>query len=146
MRQGFRQPHFIAAQGQLRHRILRFDQTHDLVALERLAAQAVVIGRKTGTGDKGLNTALLSAVARHFGAVFEFVFIHPRQRVVPPLARGAVTAGMGAPAERYARTAAGADDHGKHGLGTGRRAVDGLRDRQAVGVVGQTHFPLQARA
>ena len=49
-------------------------------------------------------------------------------------------------AERYARTAAGADDHGKHGLGTGRRAVDGLRDRQAVGVVGQTHFPLQARA
>lgn len=53
---------------------------------------------------------------------------------------------MGAPAERYARTAAGADDRGKHGLGTGRRAVDGLRDRRAVGVVGQTHFPLQARA
>jgi hypothetical protein len=59
VRQRFRQPHFIAAQGQLRHRILLFDQTHDLVALERLAAQAVVIGRKTGAGDKGLNTALL---------------------------------------------------------------------------------------
>ena len=104
----------------------------------------MIIGGKPRTGDKGLYTALLATVARHFGAVFEFIFIHPRQRVVPPLARGAVAANMRAPSEGHARPAAGADNYGKYGLRASRCAIHGLRHRQAVCVIRQTHFPVQA--
>lgn len=83
MRQGFRQPHFIAAESQLSHRIVFPDPAHNFVPLEWLATQAVVIGGKTGAGDKRLNTALLAAIARHLGAVFKFIFIHPRQGLCP---------------------------------------------------------------
>src|SRR5690606_22360505 len=106
----------------------------------------MIIGGKPRAGNKGLNTALLATVARYFGAVFEFIFIHPRQRIVPPLARGAVAANMRPPTEGHARPAAGADNDRKYGLRASRCAIHGLRDRKAVSVIRQTHLPVQALA
>ncbi|MNP48505.1 hypothetical protein D3C76_1426290 [compost metagenome] len=63
---------------------------------------------------------------------------------MPPLARRAVAADVRATIERHARAAAGANNHGKDGLGPGRRAVNGLRHCQTVSVIRQPHFAVQA--
>ena len=84
------------------------------------------IAGKTGPGDKGLNAPLLAAVARHLFPVAQLVFVHPRQRIMPPLPGRAVATGVSVTVKGDPRPAAGADNHRENGLRPGGRAVDGL--------------------
>ncbi len=58
-------------------------------------------------------------------------------------ARDAVRPAERSPAHRDAAADAGAQDHGQHNVETRARAVGGLRNGQAIGVVGQPHPPAQ---
>jgi len=44
-----------------------------------------------------------------------------------------------------AAASAGADDHAEHDVGALRRAIDGFRQREAVGVVRESHGALERR-
>ncbi len=63
-----------------------------------------------------------------------------------PLAGVTVAADMRPPVKRYARAAAGADDHREHRVRPRRRAVHRFRHRQTVGVVSQPNFAVKAQA
>ncbi len=106
----------------------------------------MIVGRKARAGDKGFDTALLAAVARYFFTVAQFVFIHPRQRIMAPLARVAVGPDMAHAAKRDAGAAAGADDNRKDRLRALRRAIDRLRHGKAVSIVGKPHLTRKPRA
>ena len=60
---------------------------------------------------------------------------------MPPLPRQCVRAREHALTHRDAAAAASAEDDAEHHIGAGRGAVGGLREREAVGVVGQSHRP-----
>ena len=61
-----------------------------------------------------------------------------------PLARRTVAANMGTPAQGHACATAGPDNDRKNGLGPCGGTVNGFGDGQTVGVICQTHFPVQA--
>ena len=67
-----------------------------------MSTETVIVSGKTGAGDKGFNAPLFSAVARYFRAVAQLIVVHPRQRVMPPLARGAITADVYTTVDRHA--------------------------------------------
>ena len=69
--------------------------------------------------------------------------VTPGQRVVPPLAGDAVAPGDHAAVHHDAGAAAGADDDAEHGARTGPRAVGGLGQSEAVGVVLDADFPAE---
>ena len=69
----------------------------------------------------------------------------PGQGRVPPFARDAVAALHQALVDHHSAAAAGAYDGGEHHPGVRGGAVDRLRERQAVGVVGQPDLPRQRR-
>jgi hypothetical protein len=62
---------------------------------------------------------------------------------VAPLARDAVTAGDHGALDDHAGAGARADDHAEHDARAGRSAVDSLREREAVRVVGQSDGPTE---
>ena len=107
------------------------------------AAQPLIVDTKTGAGNKGLNAALLPAITGYFLAVAQLIFIHPRQRIVAPLASIAVATDARFPVDGHTRARPGADDHGKHQRLSGSRPINRFRHGQAVSIVGDAHFPVQ---
>ena len=85
---------------------------------------------------------LPAAVARR---ARRLVAARPGQRVVAPLAGDGVGPDQHAAVDHDAAAGAGADDHAEHHAGAGRRAVGRLRQREAVGVVGDPHRSRRAR-
>ena len=84
-----------------------------------------------------------AAVARRPGPL---VVARPRQRVVAPLAGDGVRSRDQALMHDDAAAGAGADDHAEHRRRARRRAVGGLREREAVGVVRDAHRPAERGA
>ena len=98
--------------------------------------------RHARTGEKGLDAALLAAIALRAG---KFVRLRPGQRVVAPLAGDAVGAGEDVTVDHNARAYPRADDHAEHDRCPCRRAIGRFGKRKAVGVVADLHLALQHR-
>ena len=93
--------------------------------------------------QEGLDAAGSAAVARRPGPL---LVTRPRQRVVAPLAGDRVRARHEPLVDDDAAAGSGADDHAEHRRRTGRCAVGGLREREAIGVVRDPHRPAERRA
>ena len=65
------------------------------------------------------------------------------QRRMSPFAGDRVGAIEHMAAHHHAAADAGAEDHAEHGVGAGGCAVDGFRQRKAVGIVGEPHLAIQ---
>ncbi|MPN14715.1 hypothetical protein SDC9_162042 [bioreactor metagenome] len=129
----------------LRKSILRINKADNFTAFERLTAQALVVGGKTGPGNEGFNAALFAAITGDFLPITQLIFVHPRQRIMPPLPCGTVTARVCPTIQRHACATSGADNHRKHGLRPRRCPIHRFRNRQTVGIICQPHFAIQTR-
>ena len=67
------------------------------------------------------------------------VRLRPGQRIVPPFAADAARAIDEPAVDDEPAAAARAEDHAEHTARTRTRAVDGLGEREAIGVVGKPH-------
>ena len=74
------------------------------------------------------------------------VVARPGQRIVAPLPGDRVAPVEHLPVHDDARAHAGAQDHAEHDRGSGAGAVDRLRQREAVRVVGDAHLAAEQRS
>ena len=74
----------------------------------------------------------------------DFVQPRPRQRVMAPFAGDAVAATHHLAIDHDAAAAAGAEDDAEHHAVAGAGAIDGLGQREAVGVVLDAHLASRA--
>ena len=96
-----------------------------------------MIAFQPGTGEEGLDAALAAAIA--FGPSR----LVARQAIVTPLTRNSVRPGENLAVHHDAAADARAENHAEHHCGAGRRAVGGLGEREAVGIVGEPDIALQ---
>src|SRR5690606_26351868 len=85
-----------------------------------------------------------TVAAAEAGALLQFGFLRPRQRVVAPFAGYAVGAGQQLAVHAYAGGAAGAQYGGGYGAVVAPCSACGFGERQAVGVGGQGYGPVQS--
>ena len=107
----------------------------DLAGLQAAAVAIGMVALQPGAAHVGLDAAALAAEAQ----VARLVVARPRQRVVAPLAGQAVRAVEQVTVHDDAGTDAGAEDAREHHFGAGAGTVGGLRQREAVGIVGHDH-------
>ena len=112
----------------------------DHVRVVTVAADVAMCALQAGAREKRLDAAALAAVAvrpRQVG------WRRPRQRIVSPLTRDRVGADDRAAVDHDASASAGTEDHAEDNACACARAVDGLRQREAIGVVLEANRALQ---
>ncbi len=103
---------------------------------------APVVPRKTRPGKKRLDTPVAAAVA---GRSRQFTRERRRQRVVAPFPADRVDAGQHLAVHDHAAAGTRADDDAEDAGRACGRAVAGLRQREAVGVIREPQRPLEQR-
>ncbi len=110
----------------------------DFNCLKVGAGDTAMIAGEGGTGKVQLDAALAPAVA-------DVLVVFARHRVVPPLAGDGIGAGEHLAVDDDAAADAGAEDHAEHRLRAGAGTIDGFRQRETVGIVGEAHVASQRR-
>ena len=106
------------------------------------ASPAPVVGGESGAAEVGFEAPTLAAVA---GGPGDLIGVRPGKRIVAPLPGNGVGSGEQPTADDDTTAGSGADDDAED---TGRPAagpVRGLREREAIGIVGDPHRPAQAQ-
>src|SRR5689334_8039757 len=99
-----------------------------------------MIAFESASGDPGLDATRVAAEARRPGT---FVVPRPRQGVVTPFTGDAVRPVEQRTTHHDAGTNTGAEDRAEDDLGALAGAVARLREREAVGIVGDADLALQ---
>src|SRR3989442_8832541 len=139
---GASEPLLVALEGSRATAIPRFGERSDFRRFPRLSGGEPVIAREPRSGKEGFDAAVAAAGAAE---ARQLTGGGPGKRIVPPFAADRVCA-FNRPALHYdAAPDARAENRAEHDLRAFRRAVDRLRERETVGVVGKAHFaPEQA--
>src|SRR3546814_15104724 len=101
-----------------------------------IAAGFAIVARQAGAGEKGLDAALLAAVA---GRAAQLLRRRPGQGIVAPLAGDGIAADERPAGHHDAAADSGSQDDAEHHGEARGGAVGGFRERKAVGVVHQPH-------
>ncbi len=110
----------------------------DLVGRERRPGAARMLALEPGTREERFEAAGPAAVAGRAGPL---AVARPRQHVVAPFPGNRVGPRAELLTNHHAPARSCPDDHAENGRGSGRRAVRRLREREAVGIVGDEDRP-----
>ena len=140
--EGAGEPVLVATQGRDGVGVAGRGGVHDVAARAR-RPETRVVALEAGAGEQGLDAAGLAAIAGRRGGAL--LVGHPGERVVAPLPGDLVGAVVDPPADHDSAADTGAEDDAEDGVVPLARAVDGLGQGEAVGVVGDSDRAVEAR-
>src|SRR5439155_7277140 len=137
MRQRAGEPLFVAPEGRSARRAATSGALDDFVCRQHFACCASMIALESRSGEKSLDAAAMPAKARLAGTL---VVARPRQRIVAPFAGDRVGSIEHAAANDDASANAGAQYHAENHVESTPGPIRGLRQREAIGIVGDAHL------
>ena len=118
-------------------------QANDFFRAQQLFRALLVVSGKSRSGEKGLDATVVSAVAAGPG---KLAGPRPGQRIVSPFTGYGMASGEHPPPDDDAAADTGAEDDTEHHPRALGCAINGFRERKAVGVVGNAHLTIEGFA